>query len=137
MERAPLAKIVFRVVSTQCDDDFGIFAIYRGLGVARVYRRTRVVSRFAGPARVLPRPCSKNSPGVSGLDAIVFRLRYGATFRCFGVYLTDLVRARSGAAAAGAGVELATLGRGHTWLGDPVWHLCTILCNSSDHNDSA
>ena len=32
----------------------------------------------------------------------VFRLWNGAAFRCGGVYLTDLVRARSGAATAGA-----------------------------------
>lgn len=35
MERAPQAKIVFRVVPAQCDDDFVIFAIYRELGAAR------------------------------------------------------------------------------------------------------
>src|SRR5262249_37663315 len=34
-------KIVFRIVSAQCDDDFVIFAIHPGLGAARVYRRTR------------------------------------------------------------------------------------------------
>src|ERR1700730_3156164 len=102
MERAPQAKIIFRVFRTQCDDDFVIFAICLGLGAARFYRRARVVSRFAGAVGVLWRSCSKNPAGMSGLDAIVFRLRYGAAFRCGSVYLTDLVRARSGAATAGA-----------------------------------
>src|SRR5580692_9561750 len=110
MECAPQAKIVFRVVAAQCDDDFVIFAIYLGLGAARFYRRTRVVSRFAGAAGVLWRSCSKNPAGVSGLDAIVIRLRHGAAFRGGGVYLADLVRARSGAAAAGTAVALVGLG---------------------------
>src|SRR3984893_17740412 len=100
MERAPQAKIVFRVVPAQCDDDFVIFAIYPGLGAARFYRRAR--ARFAGAVCVLWRSCSKNPAGMSGLDAIVFRLRHGAAFRCGGVYLADLVRTRSGAATAGA-----------------------------------
>src|ERR1700716_4040684 len=122
MERAPQAKIVFRGVPAQCDDDFIIFAIYPGLGAARFYRRARVVSRFAGAAGVLWRSCSKNPTGVSGLDAIVFRLRHRAAFRCGSVYLTDLVRARSGAATAGARVALVGLGRGRARLDDPVWH---------------
>jgi hypothetical protein len=67
----------------------------------------------------------------------VFRLWNGAAFRCGGVYLTDLVRARSGAATAGAGVALVGLGRGHARLDAPVWHLCTVLCHSTNHNDAA
>src|ERR1700720_189960 len=106
MERAPQAKIVFRVVPAQCDDDFIIFAIYPGLGAARFYRRARVVSRFAGAVGVLWRSCSKNPAGMSGLDAIVFRLRHGAAFRCGGVYLADFVRARSGVATTRAGVAV-------------------------------
>src|ERR1700730_14049787 len=102
MECAPQAKIVFRVVPAQRDDDFVIFAIYPGLGAARFYRRARVVPRFAGAANVLWRSCSTDPAGMSGLDAIVFRLRPGAAFRCGSVYLTDLVRARSGGATAGA-----------------------------------
>src|ERR1700732_1446105 len=102
MECAPQAKIVFRVVAAQCDDDFIIFAIYPGLGAARFYRRARVVSRFAGAGGVLWRSFFQKPAGMSGLDAIVFRLRHGAAFRCGSVYLTDLVRARSGAATAGA-----------------------------------
>src|ERR1700736_3753984 len=102
MERAPQAKIVFRVVPAQCDDDFVIFAIYLGLGAARFYRRARVVSRFAGAVGFLWRSCSKNPARMSGLDAIVFRLRRGAAFRCDGVFLADLVRARSGAATVRA-----------------------------------
>jgi hypothetical protein len=81
MERPPKAKNIFRIVPPQCDDDFVIFALYPGLGAARFYRRARVVSRFAGAAGVLWRSCSKNPAGVSGLDAIVFRLRHGAAFR--------------------------------------------------------
>src|ERR1700730_18755212 len=98
MERPPQAKIVVRVVAAQCDDDFVIFAIYLGLGAARFHRRARVVSRFAGAFGFLWRPCSKDPAGMSGVDAIVFRLRRGAAIRCDGVYLADLVRARSGAA---------------------------------------
>src|SRR5580692_11530126 len=101
MECAPQAKIVFRVVAAQCDDDFVIFAIYPGLGAARFYRRARVVPRFAGAVGFLLRSWSADPAGMSGLDAIVFRLRRGAAFRRGGVYLTDLVRARSGAATAG------------------------------------
>src|SRR5580704_10403589 len=100
MECAPQAKIVFRVVPAQRDDDFVIFAIYPGLGAARFYRRARVVSRFAGAAGVLWRSCSKNPAGVFGLDAIVFRLRHGAAFRCGGIYLAKLVRARTKCPAA-------------------------------------
>src|ERR1700737_866052 len=110
MERAPQAKIVFRVVPAQCDDDFVIFAVYLGLGAARFYRRPRVVPRFAGAAGVLWRSCSKNPTGVSGLDAIVFRLRHGAAFQCGSVYLADLVRARSGAATVRAGGALVGVG---------------------------
>src|ERR1700730_12380916 len=137
MERAPQAKIVFRVVPAQCDDDFVIFAIYPGLGAARFYRRPGAVSGFAGAVGFLWRSCSKNPAGMSGLDATFFRLRHGTAFRCGSIYLADLVRARSGAATTGAGVALVGLGRGRARLDDPVWHLCTILCRSADIDDAA
>src|SRR5208283_3778401 len=132
-----MAKIIFRVVRPQCDDDFVIFAIYPGLGAARFYGRARVVSRFAGAAGVLWRSCSKDPAGVSGLDAIIFSLRLGAAFRGGRVYVADPFRARSGAATAGVAVALVGLGGGRARLDDPIWYLCTVLCRSADHDGVA